>query len=172
MVEFSKHVELHSFSDACKKAYRGVVYIRCFMKNRGNFVNLLCSKFRVALLKRISLSSLEISGAVSMTNFMQKVSMALPITFNDKVYWTDSTITMSWLKAEPSSWKTFVAIRVSEIQNVSDIMNCHHVQGKDADPSSRGVLPGDLLECDLWWRGPQFLMTKKILGFIKILILI
>ncbi|XP_076294565.1 uncharacterized protein LOC143215848 [Lasioglossum baleicum] len=80
-----------------------------------------------------------------------------------KIYlWSDSTIVLSWLQGRPSKWKTFVANRVAEIQNLYSPDVWHHIRSKDnpADPASRG-LSGDALAANsLWWQGPSFLSTS------------
>jgi hypothetical protein len=74
-------------------------------------------------------------------------------------YWTDSTIVLAWLTGSPGSFKTFVANRVSEILNLSNIQNWKHVNSADnpADIISRGVYPSELLINNLWFTGPHWL---------------
>lgn len=74
-------------------------------------------------------------------------------------YWGDSTITLSWLRSHPQKWKTYVANRVAEIQRLTDPSNWYHVSSGDnpADLISRGVLPDELENKNLWWQGPHWL---------------
>ncbi|KAK9675276.1 Integrase zinc binding domain [Popillia japonica] len=76
-----------------------------------------------------------------------------------------SQIVLSWIKATPAKWKTFVANRVALIQESTNISDWYHVKSKDnsADVLSRGCYPSQLRESELWWNGPSFL--KKNLDF-------
>lgn len=79
-------------------------------------------------------------------------------------FWSDSEIALCWIKGPPNKWKTFVANRVSEIQNLTDINNWHHVSSSSnpADLVSRGTRLADLQNNSLWWSGPSWLMDKNI----------
>jgi hypothetical protein len=79
--------------------------------------------------------------------------------FKSLQYWTDSTIVLSWLQFQPSSLKTFVANRVSQMQSLTDPKEWCHVPSEQnpADILSRGQTPHQLNQSSLWWHGPQFL---------------
>jgi len=53
----------------------------------------------------------------------------------------------------------FIANRISQIQNLTDTKNWHHVPSEmnPADLLSRGIRPDKITETTLWWQGPQFL---------------
>ncbi|XP_062714099.1 uncharacterized protein LOC134290891 [Aedes albopictus] len=78
--------------------------------------------------------------------------------------WTDSTIVLDWLAATPSSWKTFVANRVAEIQELTTHAVWSHVPSKDnpADLISRGMTLDELTAHSLWWHGPAGLDALDI----------
>lgn len=73
--------------------------------------------------------------------------------------WTDSTVTLAWLRKSPAVWKTFVANRVAEVQTLLPTTPWRHVPTKDnpADCASRGILPSELANHPLWWTGPMWL---------------
>ncbi|XP_076284701.1 uncharacterized protein LOC143211125 [Lasioglossum baleicum] len=69
-------------------------------------------------------------------------------------------IALAWIKAPSNKWKTFVANRTAEIQNLTS-SNWNHVSSGDnpADAISRGLAPNMLLKTNIWWTGPTWLMN-------------
>lgn len=60
---------------------------------------------------------------------------------------------------QPNVLNIFVANRVAEIQELRQSVQWNHVPTKlnPADPVSRGVMPGELQNNNIWWHGPAFL---------------
>lgn len=155
----SVNVQLHGFCDSSERAYGACIYIRSENREGHIQVRLLCAKSRVAPLKVISLPRLELCAAVLLTQLANKVINALDMTIDKIFYWTDSSIVLSWLSAEPYTWQTFVSNRVSEIQQSSQIDEWYHVKScnNPADIISRGINPTEITQCKLWWQGPEYL---------------
>ncbi|XP_017470357.1 PREDICTED: uncharacterized protein LOC108362036 [Rhagoletis zephyria] len=74
-------------------------------------------------------------------------------------FWTDSEIVLHWIKTHPSTLQTFVANRVSEIQELTQSASWRHVPTKQnpADQVSRGCSV-DEIQNSIWFSGPQFLL--------------
>lgn len=72
-------------------------------------------------------------------------------------------ITLAWIKGDQRKWKTFVANRVSEINNTLPHMQWHHVRTTEnpVDIISRGTSPSKLITNEMWWNGPTWLQKKK-----------
>ncbi|XP_026326321.1 uncharacterized protein LOC113235013 [Hyposmocoma kahamanoa] len=139
-------VELHGFSDASEKAYGAVVY--CRIKVNGSYhVTLLQAKTKVAPEKhKTTLPRLELCAAVLLTNLIRKVKTAIDCEQTTINCWTDSMITLGWIRGEADKWQTFVANRVSEIQRTLPQATWNHVASADnpADIISRGIEPNKL----------------------------
>lgn len=151
--------ELHGFCDASQAAYGACVYIRC-RDMLGNYTcNLYCAKTRVAPLKLLTIPRLELSGALLLAELVDKV-VSTGSHFECISYWCDSMICISWIHSSPHLLKTFVANRVAQIQAISNPKAWNYVNTQDnpADLLSRGLAPLELINSNLWFHGPSWLI--------------
>jgi len=155
-----KIVFLHAFADASEKAYGAVVYTSVLNNNQMKS-NLVASKSRVCPLKPISIPRLELMSCVLATRLAVKISRIMGISRGNIRYYTDSSNVLGWLKNRARSLKRFVSNRVSEIQTVSEISQWSHIASKQnpADLVSRGASVEQLKTSDMWWNGPEILLT-------------
>ncbi|XP_058826504.1 uncharacterized protein LOC131686254 [Topomyia yanbarensis] len=130
-------IQLHTFCDASESAYGACTYARCVDSSGQVRVQLLASKSRVAPLKKISLPRLELCAAEVGAKLHSRIVEALQIPLASSYFWSDSTVTLQWLRAPPSTWKTFVANRVSEIQTLTHGAFWNHVAGTENPACSR-----------------------------------
>lgn len=158
-------LQIHGFADASMAAYGGCVYLRTTDSHNQTYVQLLTAKSRVAPIKAVSLPRLELCGAVLVSKLINKSINAMKIMVDPTQIhlWTDSEIVLAWLSQEPSTWKVFIANRVSEVQTSTNIKCWRHVASADnpADVISRGCKPSDLTNCELWWSGPHWLKDHE-----------
>ncbi|XP_018397776.1 PREDICTED: uncharacterized protein LOC108775824 [Cyphomyrmex costatus] len=141
--------QIHGFCDASTRAYGACLYIRIKDARGRHSSRLLCSKSRVAPVKCTSLPRLELCGAVLLTQLMSKIVDILNLEIEP------------WLRSDSRRWNTFLANRVSEIQQRSDANEWRHVGTRDnpADLISRGSAPAQLAQSSLWWNGPRWLQA-------------
>ncbi|XP_070528256.1 uncharacterized protein [Cardiocondyla obscurior] len=69
----------------------------------------------------------------------------------------------AYAAGHPSKWTTYVANRVSEIQQALPSAYWNHIPGHEnpADCASRGLLPSELPNHPLWWSGPEWLKQNN-----------
>nr|XP_029707541.1 uncharacterized protein LOC115254282 [Aedes albopictus] len=156
-------VQLHVFSDASEAAYGACIYARCEDPEGRVRINLLASKSRVAPLKRITLPRLELCAAVLGAHLYDRVRKAINVEAPASFFWSDSAITLQWIRCPPNTWKTYIANRVSEIQHFTHGCAWNHVAGCEnpADLVSRGMTVAEFIESKLWRSGPDWLACPK-----------
>ncbi|XP_055633918.1 uncharacterized protein LOC129774235 [Toxorhynchites rutilus septentrionalis] len=151
--------QFHVFSDASEAAYGACIYARSISRFGRIKVELLAAKSRPASLKKITLARLELCGALVAARLYRMTVHALKMEEIEAWFWSDSTIDLSWLKLPPYVWPTFVANRVSHIQELTKGHRWNHVKGTEnpADLVSRGVMPKDLADLSHWFHCPPWL---------------
>ena len=121
--------------------------------------SLITSKTKVAPKKRLLIPRLELCGAVILAKLIHHLMDVFFIP-SDKVHaWMDSTVVLSWIVGNPRRFKTFVGNRVSELISLIPPNSWRHMKGDEnpADCASRGLMPSQLIELDLWWNGLAWL---------------
>lgn len=153
---------LCGFCDASESAYAAVVYLVSGSLEGASQVKLLVAKTRVAPVKSLSLPRLELCAAVLLVKLMSSVSKVIQLKLQSSCCWSDSTIVLSWLASPSYRWKTFVANRVSLIQEFQYTWS--HVTSAEnpADCASRGISSSELLYHPLWWTGPRWLQQYLV----------
>ncbi|UYV84182.1 hypothetical protein LAZ67_X001460, partial [Cordylochernes scorpioides] len=161
--EKDQDVQLHGFCDASSVAYSAVCYLRTVSLDGQVHISMLAAKTRVAPCKSLTLPRLELCAALLLSQLYRSVVDSLKIDIGRTYLWSDSQISLSWIKSDPNRWKTFIHNRVVKIQQLSDRNSWRHVSGKDnpADCASRGIMPAALSGHTLWWQGPTWLKDNN-----------
>ncbi|XP_015915016.2 uncharacterized protein [Parasteatoda tepidariorum] len=159
--------EILSLCDASQDAYGAAIYLRCKNELNKVTINLLCSKSRIAPIKKLTIPRLELLAAELMSKFLQKLLKALQMDIQNFYLWLDSTITLAWIRTDPCLLKTFVSNRVSKIQEITRLFKWGHVpsESNPADLISRGVTADKISNSELWWHGAPFLKTEDYKQF-------
>ncbi|XP_044592073.1 uncharacterized protein LOC123270195 [Cotesia glomerata] len=152
-------MELHGFSDASQNAMAAAVYLRVTDADGNTKVSLLCSKTQVAPLKTMTIPRLELSAAWLLTQLILHVKEVQSLENVRINLWTDSAVTLAWIKSPAIRWKTFVRNRVGKIQETLRDVSWKFIPGKQnpADCASRGIPTLKLKQHALWWHGPTWL---------------
>lgn len=164
-------VTLHTLVEASEAAYGAVVYARYCYEDGSISTNIVAAKTRVAPSKATSTPRLELMRAITGVRLSTRISKVFELKPSQTVFWSDSLNVLWWVRGRSREFKPFVANRVGEIQTYSSPEQWRNVPSKlnPADILSRGMKASDLVECDRWWRGPEFLHQSESLWPTKIL---
>jgi hypothetical protein len=163
LIDNAVTVELHGFCDASIEAYGAVIYVRSMNEVGETQVSMLCSKSRVAPKTQKTLARLELCSATLLAKLIDRYANVLSVKVSGIILWSDSTIVLNWITMLPSKFQTFVGNRVAVIQELTNKFKWRHIRGNlnPADVISRGLLPHEISESELWWNGPEFLKLPK-----------
>ncbi|GFT51373.1 integrase catalytic domain-containing protein [Nephila pilipes] len=152
---------VHVFCDASERAYGLVLYIVTSQSN----VHIVCSRNRLAPIKKVTLPRLELLAALMGTRLLKYFCKEVDIQPSAATLWTDSKITLSWIRSNPNKWKTFVCNRTTEILQYTSPAQWRYCPGTQnhADHLSRGILPSKLSNLKNWWYGPDWLTQEPSL---------
>ncbi|GFS86326.1 integrase catalytic domain-containing protein, partial [Nephila pilipes] len=125
-------VPIHVFCDASESAYGACLYARHTVNNFTE-VNLICSRSKLAPVKKITLPRLELLAALLGTRLLQYFYRETNMHSHTAVLWSESTVALSWIKGDP---------------NRTD---------NPADHLTRGTFPSQLPSLESWWHGPKWL---------------
>ncbi|XP_035213352.1 uncharacterized protein LOC118187271 [Stegodyphus dumicola] len=135
-----ENIEIHVFSDASQKSYGAAVYIK--VQNREkNFCALIAAKLGTEVKK-----VLDRKGSSNI------------------FFWSDSKVTLYWIKGSSRRWKTFVQNRVDEIQKLTNPDSWFYCSTKDnpADLLTRGVSASSLVNNSKWWTCAEFFTEPNL----------
>ena len=116
------------------------------------------AKSRLASIKKLTVPRLELQAATLAARQNMLLRKEMNIDLGPSTFWTDSTIVLQYINNTEARYHTFVANRVAEIQDTTDVTEWRHVptQENPADDASRGFPASSLLE-HRWLHGPEFL---------------
>ena len=152
--------QLLVFCDASKYAYAATVYLR---KQEGHRYtnNLIFSKARLAPNQEVSIPRLELLSALIGVRCISFVEKELKLEIEQKHVWLDSQCVLNWIGSK-KTFGTFVENRLKEIRNHKEI-NFHYIPSMEnpADFASRSLKTKEIEENNLWWYGPEWLLSPS-----------
>ncbi|XP_058803555.1 uncharacterized protein LOC131671274 [Phymastichus coffea] len=150
--------QLHVFCDASLQAYAAAAYLRTESHDGKVDVSLVMAKTRVAPVKPTTVPRLELQAAVLGARIASTVSEELDIKISEKIFWSDSTTVLQWIRAGPRLKQTFVRNRLGEIGDKTQISEWRWIPTR-ANPADDATRPSKepMRPTDRWFVGPEFL---------------
>ncbi|XP_077973538.1 uncharacterized protein LOC144428324 [Styela clava] len=155
--------DVHIFADASNNGYSAVAYLRLIDEHSRVHCAFLMGKSRLAPIKPVSVPRLELTAAVLAVRLGAIIRKELDLSLRQCVFWADSTAILQSIRNSSKRFTTFVANRLTTIEQNCDISNWRYVPTKlnPADDGSRGVSVDRFLNRDRWLRGPDFLWLDE-----------
>ncbi|XP_045139268.1 uncharacterized protein LOC123520764 [Portunus trituberculatus] len=148
------------FSDGSSLAYGACAYVRWKLEGGGYEARLIAAKNRIAPTRQITIPRLELCGAVLAVRLREAIERECNWEFETVYHITDSAIVQSQIRKETYGFKTFVATRLSEIQNKSNTSEWWWISTTYnlADLTTRPCNASKLTRESTWQRGPEFML--------------
>ena len=158
------HYSLHHFSDASTIGYGQVTYLRLVNEKKEVHCSFVVGKSRVTPIKYVSIPRLELTAAVLSVKISTMVKEELELDIDQEYFWTDSCVVLSYIKNDEKRFKTFVANRIQNIRENSEVSNWFYIPTKQnpADCSSRGLFAVGGKQDRMWQNGPEFLWSEPL----------
>ncbi|XP_062538178.1 uncharacterized protein LOC134206475 [Armigeres subalbatus] len=151
-------IQLHIFVDASESSMAALVYLR--FADKGIIeCSLVTAKTRVAPLKYLTIPRLELQAALIGARLARNVLQGVDINISQCIFWTDSRNALSWIRADHRRYNQFVAARVSEILDLTNVSNWRWVPTKwnVADEGTKWQHRPLFTHESRWCKGPEFL---------------
>lgn len=157
---------LHGFSDSSSLAYAACIYIKSVHRSQNVDVKLVAAKSRlVPLKKEYTIPRLELLGNYILSKLMVVVFESLVEEIKDlkQFCWSDSMITLSWIKAVNLEFKPFVENRLRVIRrNVYPTKWFHCYSEENPSDIITRFNSCNLSTNEKWWRGPLYLKNASL----------
>lgn len=133
--------QLEIFFDSSEQAFGAVAYPSCIHQTGTRTCSFVMAKTHLAPLKALTIVRLELQAATLAVRLYNTIKNEMDIKVSTVRFWTDSKITLQYIRNQIKRLKTFVTNRVAEIHENSDPRCWFHIDGKEnpADDCTRGL---------------------------------
>ena len=154
--------ELHVFADASEDTMCAVAYLRSKPKEYSADLAFVIGKCRVAPMRHLSIPGLELQAAVMAVRLKEQIVKEHESKIQSCNFWTDSTTVLQWIHSSHRKQQVFVANRVAEILDTTNVSQWNHVSGinNPADIGTRAINV-DKLKRSEWLTGPAWLKERE-----------
>lgn len=156
--------EWHVFGDASPRAYAAVIYLVVIRKDGTRHSNFYSARARVAPKKGETLARLELVASLCGARLLEHLKNAVTMKLACPCYlWSDSAVTLRWLRKPPETWKEFIYNRVKEIHQLTLGYTYKFCPGLEnpADLATRGISAEELVSSKEWLHGPPWLVEPS-----------
>ena len=150
--------KLHVFADASEDTMCAVAYLRSQPKEYSADLAIVIGKCRVAPMRHLSIPRLELQAAVMAVRLKEQIVKEHEMKIQCCSFWSDSTTVLQWIHSSHRKQQVFVANRVAEILDTTDVSQWRHVSGinNPADIGTRTINIEELRRSE-WLMGPAWL---------------
>ena len=154
--------ELHVFADASEGTMCAVAYLRSRAKEYSADLAFVIGKCRVAPMRHLSIPRLELQAAVMAVRLKEQIVKEHEMKIQCCSFWSDSTTVLQWIHSSHRKQQVFVANRVAEILDTTDVSQWKHVSGinNPADIGTRAINIDELRRSE-WLTGPAWLKRPE-----------
>jgi hypothetical protein len=149
------------FCDASRLAFGACAYMRWQLEDGAFGVRFVAAKSRVASLKELTITRLELQAAVLASRLAKAILKETRLRIARTIFFSDSRVTLACIQGQPRTYKPFVSCRVSEIQSNSDPSNWLHCPTAKnvADDLTKGISADEVN--GRWLNGPVFIQLSE-----------
>ena len=124
---------------------------------------MVITKLCVARIKYTSIPRLELAAAVLSTKMSAIIRKELQYEDLVEYYWTDSQVVLGYLRNTHKRFKVFVANRVQQIREHTDVSQWNYVPSKmnPADCASQGLTGSNKKHLHLLFNSPEFFWKSE-----------
>ena len=154
--------EIHLFADASEDTMCAVAYLSSQPKEYSADLAFVIEKCRVEPMRHLSIPPLELQAAVMAVRLKEQIVKEHEMKINSCSFWSDSTTVLQWIHSSHCKQQVFVANRVAEILDTTDVSQWKHVSGinNPADIGTRAINIEELKRSE-WLTGPAWLKRPE-----------
>ena len=132
-----------------------LAYLRSQPKEYPADLAFVIGKGRVAPMRHLSIPRFELQAAVKAVRLKEQIVKEHEMKINSCSFWSDSTTVLQWIHSSHRKQQVFVANRVAEILDTTDVSQWKHVSGinNPADIGTRAINVEELKRSE-WLTGP------------------
>ena len=155
-------IELHVFADESEDTMCAVAYLRSQPKVYSANLAFVIGKCRVAPTRHLSIPRLELQAAVMAVRLKEQIVKEHGMKISSCCFWSDSTTLLQWIHSSHRKQQVFVANRVVEILDTTDVSQWKHVSGinNPAEIGTRAINIEELKRSE-WLTGPAWLKRPE-----------
>ena len=150
------------FADAYEDTMCAVVYLRSKLKEYSADSAFVIGKCRVAPMRHLSIPRLELQAASVAVRLKEQIVKEHETKIHNCNFWSDSTTVLQWIHISHRKQQVFVANRVAEILDTTNVSQWNHLSGinNPADIGARAINVDELKRSE-WLTGPAWLKQPE-----------